>query len=158
MPRDEPVSSRVLVVSVPVHELAAPINLQAAEDVLWVRYPAVVGRIAQICNMDIASPSSTAHPTLATCSAGSVSACSSAAAMGRRPVLGLGEESTTGAEKGAGGGRKGICLGNYLRIFVGMLLENGLQDGGEMVVLSETAWRRRDRRGRPDGETGERRR
>jgi hypothetical protein len=112
-----------------IHKLTLPINLQAAEDVLWPRDSPVVRYIALIRDVNPATPSPRAHAALVT---GSTT---------RRTALLC---PVYHAQAAASRERHCLGLGDDFGIIVRMLGNDGLQDIGEPWVFLERVWSWRD--------------
>lgn len=71
-PRQNPISPRLLIPPPPIHKPPGRIDLQTPKNVLGERYPAVIGRIQMIIDMNISPPTSSPGSALTACSARSI--------------------------------------------------------------------------------------
>lgn len=100
IPRNNPIAPRILVPPMSIDKIPLPVHLKASKDILRVRYSTEVRGMPLVVNVNVATSSTTASPTLATRSASAISTCPTPATVRCPPSLLplLWEESAAGAE------------------------------------------------------------
>lgn len=133
---------RRLIVSMTVHKIPSAIDFKAPENIFRVRYPSKIRRMPVIVDVDVTSPSSTAHASLTICAPGSVSTSPGSSTVARAlpgasPLPFLREERSTRPKVRATRRSHRLRLGLDVGIFVGVDADDGVEYVEEFMVLRQ---------------------